>query len=107
MIDDTIDLVAEALFEYEKKAMGEAWYNASEVFRGLSTSVANGWRDMAKAAIEAMGDSAKAAEPVSLEKCIKAIDDISREDGFSRSIQYRPEEFAKAVLDAAGVKYAS
>ena len=56
-------------------------------------------------AIEAY-EAAKASEPVtvSLEKCVKAMDQVAHET-FSGYIEYEPHDFAKAVLDAAGVKY--
>lgn len=51
---DLVEKVAEALFEHEKKIMGDAWYQPSETFHCFSATLPNPWIESAKAAIDAM-----------------------------------------------------
>lgn len=46
--------VADALFENEKKTMGDAWYHPSETFKGLGSIAREPWIKNAKAAIAAV-----------------------------------------------------
>lgn len=49
-----VEKVAAALFENEKKTMGDAWYHPSETFKGLGSIAAEPWIKNAKAAIAAV-----------------------------------------------------
>ncbi len=52
--------VADALFENEKKTMGDAWYHPSETLKGLGSTSAEPWINNAKVAIESiMGDASQ------------------------------------------------
>jgi hypothetical protein len=52
--EELIVMLAEKLFEHEKKTMGVAWYHPSETYKGLGAEPRKHWLASAQAVIEAL-----------------------------------------------------